>query len=313
MSARDVGPAAAGVRLPYDGLPAHVRSWVEHTLGSPVASAVTQPGGFSPGVAARLRCADGRRAFVKAVSADANPDSPQMHRREAEVLRALPDELPVPRLLASYDEEPWVALLVEDVAGRQPTLPWRDDELDRMLAVTRLVSEQRGVPVRPAREHVERWQGWRRLAEAGGGPADVERLAELEAAAPECVDGDHLLHVDVRADNVLLDGDRTWLVDWPWAARGPRWLDAVASAPAVAMQGGPEPQAYVDRSRLVHPGDDEAVTCVLAAFAGMLTLLASLPPPPGLPTVRAFQAAQADIATAWLRTRLGPPRRTPRR
>jgi hypothetical protein len=32
-----------------------------------------------------------------------------------------------------------------------------------------------------------------------------------------------------------------------------------------------------------------------------------MPDPPGLPTVRAFQRAQGEVALGWLRTRLGDP------
>ena len=42
----------------------------------------------------------------------------------------------------------------------------------------------------------------------------------------------------------------------------------------------------------------------LAAIAGYLTRQSLLPPPPGLPTVRAFQAAQGTIARRWLAARL---------
>src|SRR4051812_34185985 len=82
-SANTTPPPAQGVRLPYGELPARVRTWVDGVLGGAVVESVTQPGGFTPGVAARVRTADGRRAFVKAVSAEANPDSPRMHREEA--------------------------------------------------------------------------------------------------------------------------------------------------------------------------------------------------------------------------------------
>ncbi|HET6909148.1 MAG TPA: hypothetical protein VFH54_07410 [Mycobacteriales bacterium] len=311
MRPTSTGPAAAGLRVPYDDLPPEVHAWVEGVLGSPVAQATTQIGGFSPGVAARLRCADGTRAFVKAVSADANADSPALHRREASVLQVLPEALPVPRLLASYDENPWVALLVEDVEGRQPGLPWRLEELDQMLALTRAVSAQRGVAVRPAAEHVARWQGWRKLTDAAAHAVDpwaarnLDRLRDLEAAAVDAAAGDHLAHLDTRADNVLLGAGRTWLVDWPWASSGPRWLDLVASAPAVAMQGGPSPQDYVARSGLVQRADEDALTAVIAGFTGMLAEHSALPPPPGLPTVRAFQAAQAKAGVAWLQTIMG--------
>src|SRR3954452_2065112 len=90
MSETGTGPVAAGVRVAYDALPQAVHEWVETALASPVVQAQTQPGGFSPGVAARLVCADGSRAFVKAVSAETNEKSPDMHRREGDV----PDGLP---------------------------------------------------------------------------------------------------------------------------------------------------------------------------------------------------------------------------
>src|SRR3954469_20482970 len=241
MSEPPTGPVAAGVRVAYDALPPTVRAWVETTLGSSVVQARTQPGGFSPGVAARLVCADGTRAFVKAVSADANPDTPGLHRREIEVLRILPAGLPVPRLIASYDDDPWVALLVEDVDGRHPHAPWRDDELDRGLWLTRRVVGCRGAGGRPAGEHRAPWTGWGKVEPAAlddWALRHLDRLVALEAQAVEVVDGDHLAHLDTRADNVLLGGSVDWLVDWPWAAAGPRWLDPVVSAPAVAMQGG---------------------------------------------------------------------------
>jgi hypothetical protein len=49
------------------------------------------------------------------------------------------------------------------------------------------------------------------------------------------------------------------------------------------------------------------VNCALASLAGYFTRHSLLPPPPGLPTLRAFQAAQGTVARRWLaqRTRLG--------
>jgi hypothetical protein len=100
-----------------------------------VVSATDQPLGFSPGAAARLRTAAGRRVFVKAAGPEPNELTPIAHRREAKVAAALPDEAPVPRLLRSHDEGEggWVVLVFEDVEGRNPTVPWREDELGRTL------------------------------------------------------------------------------------------------------------------------------------------------------------------------------------
>src|SRR3712207_4488891 len=113
-------PPASGVRLPWEAVPADLRADVERVLGEPVAAAVTQRGGFSPGVAARLRGTGGARVFVKAVSADTNPHSPGMHRAEARIAAALPMDAPVPRLLTSIDRDGWVVLVFEDVVGTTP-------------------------------------------------------------------------------------------------------------------------------------------------------------------------------------------------
>src|SRR3954468_1890199 len=120
-------------RPSYSSLPGVVRAWAEEVFGAPVVDAVSEAGGFSPGVAARVRCTSGRRAFLKAVSAEANPVSPEMHRAEARITGSLPDSVGSPRLIAAYDDAGWVALLLEEVLGRPPASPWRPDELAAAL------------------------------------------------------------------------------------------------------------------------------------------------------------------------------------
>ena len=75
------GPAA-GVHLPWAEVPAPVRTWASRVGGGAPATARDMTGGFSPGATAVLDCP--REAiFVKAVGAGLNPESPQLHRREA--------------------------------------------------------------------------------------------------------------------------------------------------------------------------------------------------------------------------------------
>ena len=204
---------------------------VEARLGGRVVEAVTQPTGFSPGLAVRLRLADGRRAFVKAVGAEPNPDSPGAHRAEARVMAVLPRSAPAPRLLWSLDQAGWVALAFEDVDGAHPTLPWRPDELGRVLAMLAgmagaLTPAPTGMP-RIADRPEGAFVGWRRLAAAhAAGDDDLDsldpwavrhlhRLADLEAGWPRAAEGPTLLHSDLRADNLLLTPTRVVAVDWP--------------------------------------------------------------------------------------------------
>ncbi|MCI3275784.1 aminoglycoside phosphotransferase family protein [Streptomyces cylindrosporus] len=316
-------PPAAGVRTPWEALPDHVRTAVADVLGgSPVVQAVTQPGGFSPGVAARIRTADGRRAFVKAVSADTNPDSPALHRTEARNTAALPPHVPAPRLLGTYDDGTWVALVLQEVVGRQPHVPWRQPELRRVLdAVAELGRALTPSPAAapPVGEALaDAFAGWRRLCaqpehELRGRLdartlAQLPRLAGLAAGWADAASGDTLAHADLRADNMLLTADdRVVFVDWPHAVRAAPWFDLLVMLPCVRAQGGPDPEEVFTAHPLGRDADPDAVTATLAGLAGFFMESALQPPPPGLPTLRPFQRAQGEAALAWLRTRSKTP------
>jgi len=306
---------AEGVRVHWDGVPAGVRAALERRLGARVVDAVTQPQGFSPGLAARLRLEDGRRVFLKAVSEKANPDTPDIHRREARILAALPTTAPIARLLWSYDEMGWVALCLEDVDGRHPGEPWTEADLDLVIGTVEKMSRDLTPSPVTAVETVPDFfartvNGWRKAMEREEQRLDpwerrnLARLAKLEGQAPEMVAGDALVHCDVRADNLLIAGDRVFVLDWPWARMGAAWVDLVAMAPSVEMQGGPVCEDFLARLdlRAVSP---RAIDAVICSLGGYFVVRALEPPPQGIPTVRAFQAAQGRVASAWLRDRRG--------
>jgi aminoglycoside phosphotransferase (APT) family kinase protein len=114
------------------------------------------------------------------------------------------------------------------------------------------------------------------------------------------------VHLDVRSDNILIERDgRVVLVDWPHACIGAPWLDRVVMIPALALETGEEPNRLIDVLDVAAHRD--AVDTLMASLAGYFVERGSRPDPPGLPTVRAFQRAQAEVALRWLRTRLGGP------
>jgi aminoglycoside phosphotransferase (APT) family kinase protein len=276
-----------------------------------------EPGGFSPGVAARIQTMDGRRVFVKAVGPELNPDSPAMHRREAQIVAALPPTAPVPRLLWSYDEgeRGWIMLVFEDVEGRNPVQPWHPKDVGRVLeAVVRLSAALTPSPIRvghAGEKFAREFRGWQELRDTRLNTLDdwsarhLTALADLESAAFTAVRGETLLHLDIRADNLLLTPERVFFVDWPHAHIGAAWVDLVFFAPSLTMQGGPAPEEALARHPDARAADTWAITAVVAAVAGFLTHRCLLPAPPGLPTVRAFQAAQGVVAREWLARRTG--------
>jgi aminoglycoside phosphotransferase (APT) family kinase protein len=306
--------AATGVRIGWHDLPGTVRAAVEAVLGAPVVEALSQPGGFSPGTADRVRTAAGTRAFVKAVSPDQNPLSPAMHRREAEVTAGLPATAPAPRLLGHHDDGHWIVLVLQDVEGRHPVTPWDERELDRVLAaLERLAVATTPAPaeigLRPAEvAEAENLGGWARLRDDPDPGLDVWSAAHLDewcARAERAVGllaGNTLVHLDIRADNLLLGPDGTvTVVDWPAAAIGPAWLDRLLLLINVRLHGGLDTTVRLADLAARTGVDRVDLIDVLAGYGGYFADAARRPPPPGLPTLRAFQRAQADAVTAWLR------------
>src|SRR5438067_925459 len=115
-------PAASAITA-WAAIAVRRRSWP--SAKAPPRRVSPRTVGSSPGVASRLRTAGGDEVFLKAVSGDPNPDSPRMHRREARIAAALPRDATLPSLRSSFDEDGWVVLLFDAIAGAQPQLPWR--------------------------------------------------------------------------------------------------------------------------------------------------------------------------------------------
>ncbi|GAA5126376.1 phosphotransferase family protein [Pseudonocardia adelaidensis] len=308
-------PNGGGARLGIDEIPERVRGAIEEILGAPVVAAHSQPGGFSPGLAARLVLADGRRAFAKAAGIDRNRDTPRFHRREVEVLAALPADLPVPALLGSYDDGDWVALVVEDVEGEMPVEPWRPAELASVVgAMAGLADRLTPSPVaRPSiatmDEHA--FRGWRTMAAepsmaAPLGPAVTARLdalAAIEEGWTAAAEGSSLVHGDLRADNILLTPRGVVFVDWPHARIGAPWLDLLFLLPSAAVTGT-DPEEVWTAYPPARAAAPDAVTAVLVALTGFFLHQSVLPPPKNLERVREFQRAQGEAALRWVEARL---------
>jgi len=314
-------PRAQGQRLGWEQLPEHIREEIEAWLGEPVVSATTMSGGFSPGLAARLVTASGRRVFAKAVSNQLNPMSPSLHRREIRVASRLPATAPAPRLLWSSEEDggdEWVVLVFQDVDGRPPAQPWVPGEFDLVIdALNALIADLTPSPI-PAAEidDVSTFGplvrgNWFRLKFDNLPGIDpwvarhLDRLVEAEDRVGEVIGGDTLLHLDLRGDNMLLTDDGVVIVDWPHARVGAPWIDAVGFAPSVSMEGGPEPEQLVARLDATRGADPEHVTLGIIAIAGFFTHQGSQLPVEGLPGLREFQEAQGAVARCWIAQRTG--------
>jgi aminoglycoside phosphotransferase (APT) family kinase protein len=298
---------AEGVRVGWTGVPASVRAWVDEAVGSPVVAAHDQVGGMSPGCATRLVCADGRRAFVKAVGAALNPRTPELFRHEAAVLAVLPQAAYRAELLGVHDDGDWVALLLEDVEGRHADLS-DPRELDAVRDVVEqqaaeLAAPPAGLPadslVLTACRWLDRWPDVASAPERFLPPWAAKRADEIGArlsTLPARTQGDAWCHFDLRSDNLLVrpTGDVV-VVDWGMSRRGPLWLDAFSLA-----------FSRVDCADFAHDGADrDLVTDLLLGLAVYNAWALAQPAAPGLPALQAFRREFRDAALTAARPRLG--------
>ena len=274
---------------------------------------------MSPGCATRLTCADGTRAFVKAVGAELNPDTPVLFRREVAVLDHLGEHELWARLLASYDDGAWVALLIEDVDGRHPDFA-DDAELEAVLTGVDRLSDgrcsERGVPdsvdlidvaVRlPAsgRRPSRRSPMPRPRRRCPGGCAPTPTAGPTSCASMRrgrCRTSRTGTSGSTTSCAAPTDGSSSSTGAWPRAdppgstrcslgSSGSRtpWFDAsIASSPALAAAG------------------DEVVTAFLAGFGAHLAVRSVVAVDVNLPTLNDFRITESRRMLAGVARRTG--------
>ncbi|MEV6812964.1 aminoglycoside phosphotransferase family protein [Micromonospora sp. NPDC051296] len=297
-------------RIAWTAIPPEVRTAVERLTGSTVVGATDQSGGFSEGLATRLRLASGQDVFVKAVSSLTAPGVARFHRQEGEIARRLPSSAPVPRLLSSYDDGTWVTLLFEYINGSLPAQPWRGDEFERIMsAVSAMAHALTPSPIGASATARPRLGGWPQLttgeelttlARLSPWAADhLDDLIKLEAAAVGTVAGDTLLHGDLYPFNILLTGQRAYVIDWPHAWVGAAHCDVLTLMSNVVLSGL-DPEPYVETNPLTRRLHPYEIDTFLAAHAGYLMRLAVTAGPAADPNLVDMAAALGQASLRWL-------------
>ena len=306
----------APARLRWNELPEQVRTAAEREIGADVVREQPQSGGFSPGLASRLVFGNGTHVFAKAINAGRNPRSPGLYRREIEVMAALPESVPAPRLRWSYDDGDWVLLILDDVEGTMPAQPWDPGQFARVLtALEQLSDTLTPAPIAAMSivdDLAENFGSWHTIAAdpaltgrlGAWAQTGVARLVALESGWADAARGETLCHADLRADNLLLTADGVMVVDWPYAVTGAPWVDVLLFLPSVAATSSIDLEHAWTRFGPAREADPDAVNAVLAAVAGDFLYQSMLPSPANLPTLRDHQHEKGNAALAWLRGRI---------
>jgi hypothetical protein len=317
--------AASKSRLLWPQLPPTVQADIGRVAGGgTVTDARNCPGGFSPGLASRVRLDDGRRLFVKAMDVEAWPGEAATYRAEATITAALPEAVPAPRLLGTLDDGHWIVLVFEDIDGCEPIQPWTTEELRRVvIALEQMASALTPSPI-TAPAGLPRLGGWAELANDAGCLAklaalspwatkNLDRLIELEQRGlAAAATGNTLLHCDTYAHNILLTPERVVFIDWPHARIGNPLVDLVLLLSSAAADGiDPEPFLAASPTtptktpnRTVADSRPAAIDGILAANAGFLLAGGLSEPWPGLEAITTTKLHLGTGALTWLRHRL---------
>jgi thiamine kinase-like enzyme len=254
-------------------------------------------GGYSTAERYTVTLDDGRRVFVKAAAAE---HMAAWLRREHEVYASLQGTF-IPELIGFDDDGRRPLLVVEDLSDADWSARWTSERLAAVRAALDELHACEAPPnTHPVRETYAVWFGRWHVVEEDPEPFLSLRLRsrawlderlptmiELADAAP--IDGDALVHLDVRSDNLCTVDGRAVLVDWNFVSFAAPELDLAAWACSLSLEGGPPPWELLPGS----PG--------FAAFiAGIFAAVAGLPPPETAPTVRDFQARQLAVALDWV-------------
>jgi hypothetical protein len=268
------------LRIDYAALAPAVRGAIEQRTGA-VRSARSAEAGTNCAVAAVLET-DSGAVFLKGVTKDHPGVATQ--QKEAELAPFVAGVSP--RLLWHAEVEGWDLLgfeAIEEVRHADYT-PGSAD-VPKMLA---MLDRLAGIDCPP----VAMFTAERRWGQMLDDPADAKVFA-----------GENLLHTDWHQFNVLISGERAWLVDWAWAARGAAFIDPALVVPRLVAAGHTpmEAEGWVQKSAAWQEADQEAVTLFSVAVARMLRTLADKDPH------GEWRRPMVEAAAAWARYRGATP------
>jgi hypothetical protein len=308
--------AGTALRPSWEELPRPLRDGLAGRLGT-ITTASVQDGGFTPGLAARLRLASGERLFAKGIPAS-HPLAAK-YRAEAATARLLPAAAPAPRLHWDGLIAGWIVLVFDDIDGRHADLSPGSADLDLVItaiAGLEAVLTPCPVPHAPpaAADLAGLVHGWQELAatpEAVTSDWARRHLGDLAAGETgwlAAADGSTLIHGDISASNLLVTRDcAVFLVDWAQPACGAPWLDVADLVPHLILASHTPARAehILAGAPAWRRTDPAILTSYAIAFAGYWTRMSLQPAPPGVPNLRPYQARASTAAIAWAAHRTG--------
>ena len=131
-------------------------------------------------------------------------------------------------------------------------------------------------------------------------------LAQLEARFDTLTRSSsrHLLHCDLRLDNIALDsGGKAWICDWNFLSYGPPWFDTLTLLLSAEASGfDPDPLFWAHPTAV--DATPESLDGALAAVLGYYLHACAQPAISTSPHVRSHQRYYGALTWRWLNRRL---------
>jgi len=212
----------------------------------------------------------------------------------------------LPQLYGWNDDGRLPILVLEDLSRAHWPPPWQPGQVESVLRALARVHATRLPLQKFDEEHTDVLGAWERVGKdplpfLSAGLCSrawltqaLPALSETARKAP--IEGEELVHFDVRSDNICFAGARTVLVDWNWAARGNGLLDLAFWAPSLHAEGGPRPEEIL-------PDSGVWAALVSGFFAERVGQTAVR----NADAIRAVQLKQLRVALPWAARALGLP------
>jgi hypothetical protein len=246
----------------------------------------------------------GTTAFVKIAAYDYTAEWLRNEHRNYGDLQGSPH---VPELLGWDDDGIHPALVIEDLSSSSWPPPWSRGRIDAVLRALDAIHAERSPLNATIESHLpDIRDGWAQvradpsgfLRMAFASPEWLDRHVDAlgEAARAAHLEGDALLHLDVRSDNLCFRDERAVFVDWNMACRGDPSFDVAAWLPSLAHEGGPRPWEMLPNAGTY-----------ASLLSGYFCSRAGLSPIPQAPHARPMQLTQGRVALAWAARELELP------
>jgi len=281
---------------------------IEDLLQSPISSALTARGGYSPAAGFILTLKNGRRIFAKGSHPGDVSHGTMNLRQEIAVYQNIPLLQDIsPRYLGMAedgDEDGWMLGFWQAVENRKQALAADMIELlPRFEKVRELPALGTAADHNYMRHFVTDEKKWQRVAEdekirrglqplfqdAGWLDKNLPKLISLQARVPDVRKESCLVHGDLRTDN-FIRGDRTYVIDWANACRGPLGLDAAFLFAHLEGMGQCRFEEAAETYRTAGGrASEETLLVFMASLSGYFAEQAWRAVPAGLPRLRWMQ------------------------